>query len=178
MKSVAVKEREKYHNFFQFGWMLGDTIASNIMMSSLAAPFLMVYNTTDQVYYLMQYSELKEDFTEEKLTVFLNDVLEGNVKGYGGDSYFQRIYRGIWDLFRTVYDIWTTQPIAALLMFGFPLLVFSFLIYMLCIADTGPEEEDLVDDEEEVEIIDEGLEEKEVKEPDDEADPVAKPKLD
>lgn len=75
-------------------------------------------------------------------------------------------------------DIWTTQPIAALLMFGFPLLVFSFLIYMLCIADTGPEEEDLVDDEEEVEIIDEDLEEKEVKEPDDEADSVAKPKLD
>ena len=50
--------------------------------SSLTAPFLMVYNSTDQVYYLMQYSELKEDFTEEKLTVFLNAVLKGNVKVY------------------------------------------------------------------------------------------------
>ena len=78
-----------------------------------------------------------------------------------------------------IQDIWTTQPIAALLMFGFPLLVFSFLIYMLCIVDSGPEEEDLVDDEEEAEIIiDEDLEEKEVKESDDEADPGAKPKLD
>lgn len=49
-------------------------------LSSLTAPFLMVYNTTDHVYYLKQYSELKEDFSEEKLTSFLDDVLEGRAK--------------------------------------------------------------------------------------------------
>ncbi|XP_068693616.1 protein disulfide-isomerase TMX3-like isoform X2 [Montipora foliosa] len=180
VKSVALIQREKFHRFFLFGWMLGDTIASNIMMSSLAAPFLMVYNSTDHVYYLKQYSELKEEFTEDNLTSFLNDILDGHEQGYGGDSYFQRLYRGIWDLFGTIYDIWTTQPIAALLMFGFPLLIFSFVIYMLCIADPGPEEEELDEMEFEDEIGDDEQEEKclkEVKEAE-EADPSTKPKID
>lgn len=78
----------------------------------------------------------------------------------------------------SLQDIWTTQPIAALLMFGFPLLVFSFIIYMLCIADPGPEEEDM--DETELgddEISEEEQEQKEVKEVE-EADPGAKPKSD
>ncbi|XP_068725493.1 protein disulfide-isomerase TMX3-like isoform X2 [Montipora capricornis] len=180
VKSVALIQREKFHRFFLFGWMLGDTIASNIMMSSLAAPFLMVYNSTDHVYYLKQYSELKEEFTEDNLTSFLNDILDGHEQGYGGDSYLQRLYRGIWDLFGTIYDIWTTQPIAALLMFGFPLLIFSFVIYMLCIADPGPEEEELDEMEFEDEIGDDEQEEKclkEVKEAE-EADPSTKPKID
>jgi len=138
----------------------------------------MVYNTTDHVYYLMQYSEIKDEFTEQKLTSFLDDILEGRAKGYGGDSYFRRLYRGIWDLLKTIYDIWTTQPIAALLMFGFPLLVFAFVIYMLCIADPGPEEEDLDEAEDGVEFIDDDQEEKEQKELDEEADPSTKPKTD
>ena len=77
-------------------------------------------------------------------------------------------------------DMWTTQPIAALLMFGFPLLVFTFIIYMLCIADPGPEEEDLEDiDDEGVETLDgEYSEEKELQEVEEEVDPSTKPKKD
>ncbi|CAH3177414.1 unnamed protein product [Porites lobata] len=176
VKNVAIKEREKFHRFFQFGWMLGDSIASNIMMSSLPAPYLMAYNTTDQVYYLKQYSEIKDEFTEEQLVSFLEDVLEGRAKGYGGDSYFQRLYRGIWDLIKTIYEIWTTQPIAALVMFGFPLLVFSFVIYMLCIADPGPEEELDEDDAAEFDDGDHEQTNKEPKESDEEAESGAKPK--
>lgn len=180
VKSVAVNERERFHRFFQFGWMLGDTIATNIMMSSLTAPFLMAYNTTDHVYYLKQYSDIKDELTEQQLASFLEDVLEGQAKGYGGDSYFQRFYRGIWELLRSIYDIWTTQPIAALLMFGFPLLIFTFIIYMLCIADPGPEEEDLDDMEDEgVEVMAEGeFDEKELKDIEEEVDPSTKPKKD
>lgn len=177
VKNVALNERDRFHRFFQFGWMLGDSIASNIMMSSLTAPYLIAYNTTDHVYYLKQYSEIKEEFTEQQLITFLDDVLEGRAKGYGGDSYFLRLYRGIWDLIKTIYDIWTTQPIAALLMFGFPLLVFGFLFYMLCIADPGPEEE-FDEDDEDVEFIDGDHEEKEMKESDEEAEPGTKPKTD
>ncbi|KAL9974978.1 hypothetical protein ACROYT_G012090 [Oculina patagonica] len=181
VKSVAVNERERFHRYFQFGWMLGDTIATNIMMSSLTAPFLMAYNTTNHVYYLKQYSEIKEELTEQQLTSFLQDVLEGRAKGYGGDSYFQRLYRGIWELLKSIYDIWTTQPIAALLMFGFPLLVFTFIIYMLCIADPGPEEEDLDDigDEGVEDMEDDGdYEERELREVEEEVDPSSKPKTD
>ena len=51
---------------------------------------------------------------------------------------------------------------------------------MLCIADPGPEEEDLDETEDGAEIMDEDQEEKELKEQsDEEADPsAAKPKLD
>jgi len=63
-------------------------------------------------------------------------------------------------------------------MFGFPLLVFAFVIYMLCIADPGPEEEDLDEAEDGVEFIDDDQEEKEQKELDEEADPSTKPKTD
>ena len=40
----------------------------------------MAYNTTDQVYYLKQYSEIKDELTEEQLVSFLEDVLEGRAK--------------------------------------------------------------------------------------------------
>lgn len=177
VKSVAVNERERFHRHFQFGWMLGDTIATNLMMSTMSAPFLMAYNSTNHVYYLKQYIEIKEEFTEQQLVSFLEDVLEGRAKGYGGDSYFQRFYRGIWELLRSIYEIWTTQPIAALLMFGFPLLVFSFLIYMLCIADSGPEEDDFEELEDEgAEFIDDKDGERELKATEEEFDPNPKPK--
>lgn len=65
-------------------------------------------------------------------------------------------------------------------MFGFPLLVFTFIIYMLCIADAGPEEEepDDMDDEEAEELMDGEYEEKELKEIEEEVDPSTKPKTD
>lgn len=177
VKSVAINERQRFHRHFQFGWMLGDTIATNLMMSSMSAPFLMAYNSTNHVYYLKQYSEIKEEFTEQQLVSFLEDVLEGRAKGYGGDSYFQRFYRGIWELLRSIYEIWTTQPIAAILMFGFPLLVFSFLIYMLCIADPGPEEEDLEERQDEgTEYLDDEDGERELKATEEEVDANPKPK--
>ena len=53
---------------------------SPFFISSLPAPYLMAYNTTDQVYYLKQYSEIKDEFTEEQLVSFLEDVLEGRAK--------------------------------------------------------------------------------------------------
>ena len=61
-------------------------------------------------------------------------------------------------------------------MFGFPLLVFSFVIYMLCIADAGPEEE--LDEEDDAAEFDDGDHEqtKEPKESDEEAESGAKPK--
>ena len=61
-------------------------------------------------------------------------------------------------------------------MFGFPLLVFSFVIYMLCIADPGPEEE--LDEEDDAVDFDDGDHEqtKEPKESDEEAESGAKAK--
>lgn len=74
-------------------------------------------------------------------------------------------------------EIWTTQPIAAILMFGFPLLVFSFLIYMLCIADPGPEEEDLEELQDEgTEYLDDKDGERELKATEEEVDANPKPK--
>lgn len=40
----------------------------------------MAYNTTDHVYYLKQYSEIKDELTEQQLASFLQDVLEGRAK--------------------------------------------------------------------------------------------------
>lgn len=56
------------------------SLKSIFFLSSLPEPYLMAYNTTDQVYYLKQYSEIKDEFTEEQLVSFLEDVLEGRAK--------------------------------------------------------------------------------------------------
>lgn len=53
--------------------------------SSLTAPFLMAYNTTDHVYYLKQHSEIKDELTEQQLASFLQDVLEGRAKVMSSD---------------------------------------------------------------------------------------------
>lgn len=80
-------------------------------------------------------------------------------------------------IFWWTQEIWTTQPIAAILMFGFPLLVFSFLIYMLCIADPGPEEEDLEELQDEgTEYLDDEDGERELKATEEEVDANPKPK--
>ena len=55
-------------------------MSSLCAFSSLTAPFLMAYNTTDHVYYLKQYSEIKDELTGQQLTSFLQDVLEGQAK--------------------------------------------------------------------------------------------------
>ena len=46
----------------------------------MSAPFLMAYNSTNHVYYLKQYSEIKDEFTEQQLVSFLENVLEGRAK--------------------------------------------------------------------------------------------------
>jgi hypothetical protein len=43
--------------------------------------------------------------------------------------------------FCILQEIWTTQPIIATVMFGLPLLLFSFIIYMLCTAEGGDDQE-------------------------------------
>ena len=40
----------------------------------------MVYNSTDHVYYIQQYSEIREEFTEDNLISFLDDVLGGRAQ--------------------------------------------------------------------------------------------------
>ena len=52
-------------------------------------------------------------------------------------------------------EVWTAQPVVAALMFGLPALLFCFLIYTLCIADTGEEYEEEFDENEEEEIDEE-----------------------
>ncbi|KAK3746383.1 hypothetical protein QZH41_018215, partial [Actinostola sp. cb2023] len=172
VKETALKHREKFHSSLQFGWVLGDEITTEIMMSSLSSPYIMVYNATDMLYYLMYYDDIKDDLNEEKMVAFLENVLSGKERAsywnaYGGDSYLQRIIRMFYSFFTTVYEIWTSQPIVATLMFGLPLLLFSFVIYMLCTVEVGDDqefneedndEEHYDDDEDEHKIQEQSLE--------------------
>jgi hypothetical protein len=43
----------------------------------MATPYIMVYNTTNLLYYLLPYHDIKDDFTEDKMTTFLDNVLSG-----------------------------------------------------------------------------------------------------
>lgn len=152
-KSLALDERETFHNQFQFALVTDGEPLNSITMSNIELPALLVYDAKSQFYYMPE-REIK-DFTPQEYRQFLLDIAEDKVPPQGGTGFVQRIKRIGYDFLTTIMTVWSTSRWLFLLMFGLPIVIFSIVCYSICCIepfdDEGPMSDADVDMDEEIE---------------------------
>lgn len=103
-------------------------------------------------YYLSEDSV--EQFTENSIQTFLENIVDGNVKIYGGKDWLMTLRRMIYQFLSNIYDMFYHQPIMTICLFGVPLAFFSIIAYSVCSADFSVDHEDIypVDEEDEFDV--------------------------
>ncbi|XP_067837533.1 protein disulfide-isomerase TMX3-like [Heptranchias perlo] len=150
---VAAGYREQFHRDFQFGHIDGADYINSVIMDEVKVPSIVVLNTSNQQYFLPETTiESIED-----LIKFINDIIEGSAEAKGGDSFYHRIRRMLYDGKSTILSVFKTSPILGCFLFGLPLGVISIMCYGIWTADGEyePEEGELLQSE----AIDQGNEE-------------------
>ncbi|CAH1955897.1 unnamed protein product [Acanthoscelides obtectus] len=148
LEDFAKEFRNKYHKYYQFGWIGSPDLANSIAMQTLPLPYIMVLNSSTYEYYVPE--EDISDIDSRKIDAFLEKILSHSIPSYGGNSFFTRIRRGIFDAYVAFSEIWSTNPILGMVLFGLPMTVLSFVIYTICCVDfdAGEQEEEEDDDDE------------------------------
>ncbi|KAF1770472.1 hypothetical protein GCK72_002291 [Caenorhabditis remanei] len=159
----ATKELRKHPalwNRFQFAWLDGSDLASQIQMAAVSEPHLFIFNYTSYEYYLSEDEPSK--MTIKSILTFLEQSAEGidksTIIAFGGRHLLTRIKRMIFELYWNVAQMFATQPLLSSCLFGVPIAFLSIICYSICSADFTVdrdefygEEDELVDDEEGVE---------------------------
>jgi len=146
LKAVLEANIDKYRPHFQFGWTGNPDLANSVAMQTLSLPNLLVVNTTSYQHYLPD--DDPSQLTAEAVMIFLDQVLEGSAKVYGGSSYFVGLYRAYYEMTTSVVEMWRGNPALASVLFGLPLGFFALICYSICCADIMDAEDE--DEEEEL----------------------------
>ncbi|CAI5437677.1 unnamed protein product [Caenorhabditis angaria] len=163
--SKELRKDRKLWERFQFAWLDGSDLASQIQMTTIKAPHLFVFNYTTYEYYLTE--DEPQKMTKNSILVFLKQLAEsvdkGTVVAFGGRDLFTRIKRMVFEFYWNIAQMFATQPLLSSCLFGVPIAFLSIICYSICSADFSvdrdefyPDDEDpLLDDEEESEKEDE-----------------------
>ncbi|XP_039610282.1 protein disulfide-isomerase TMX3-like [Polypterus senegalus] len=157
IQTVSKDYRSQFSRDFQFGHMDGSEYINSLIMDELDVPTVVVLNTSNQQYFLS--SKPVENI--EDLVQFINNVLDGTAEAQGGDGFFQRIKRVLYDAKSTVVSVFKSSPILGCFLFGLPLGVISIMCYGICTAESDDSSEDaelLKKDSRNLELTDEGSE--------------------
>ncbi|XP_071784596.1 protein disulfide-isomerase TMX3-like [Asterias amurensis] len=167
---VALEHRQQFHEKFQFGFMENNDIANDITLSQLERPGILVVNPDTYEYY--SYEEPLE-VTIESLSEFLVSIEEGNIEPLGGNSWYRKIYRVIYEVVRSLVALWMSSPILTTGLLVVPSFLMIFICYSIWSADPYDESDpppDSEDEDEEEEMEGEEEEEGKMEELEDEAD--------
>ncbi|XP_042549420.1 protein disulfide-isomerase TMX3 isoform X3 [Dipodomys spectabilis] len=132
IQEVARDYRDHFHRDFQFGHMDGNDYINTLLMDELTVPTVVVLNTSNQQYFLLD-RQIKD---AEDMVQFITNILDGTVEAQGGDSIFQRVKRIIFDAKSTIVSIFKSSPLMGCFLFGLPLGVISIMCYGIYTADT------------------------------------------
>jgi thioredoxin domain-containing protein 10 len=81
--------------------------------------------------------------TSDAIEVFLEAILDESVESLGGDHYHIRVKRALFDLRRTLYEMYRGNPVLLTVIFGLPLGFLSMICYSIFCSDfLDAEEED------------------------------------
>jgi len=147
LKTVLDSNLDRFRPHFQFGWTGSPDLANSVAMQTLSLPNLLVVNASTMQHYLPD--DDPSQLTAEAVTIFLDQVLEGTAKVYGGSSYFVGLYRAYYEVTTSVVEMWRGNPALASVLFGLPLGFFALICYSICCADIM----DAEDEDEEEELI-------------------------
>ncbi|XP_040841037.1 protein disulfide-isomerase TMX3 isoform X2 [Ochotona curzoniae] len=132
IQEVARDYRDRFHRDFQFGHMDGNDYINTLLMDELAIPTVVVLNTSNQQYFLLD-RQIKDT---EDMVQFISSILDGTVEAQGGDSIWQRLKRIVFDAKSTIVSIFKSSPLMGCFLFGLPLGVISIMCYGIYSADT------------------------------------------
>ncbi|XP_038666012.1 protein disulfide-isomerase TMX3-like isoform X2 [Scyliorhinus canicula] len=144
-QEIATGYREQFHRNFQFGHIDGADYINSVIMDEVIVPSIVVLNTSNQQYFIPETAI----GNIEDLIKFITDILEGSAQAQGGDSFYYRVRRLLYDGKSTILSVFKTSPLLGCFLFGLPLGVISIMCYGIWTADGEyePEEGELLQNE-------------------------------
>lgn len=142
---VIVKNRERYHKHFQFGWTGSPDLANSVAMETLSLPNLLVINSSTYQHHLPE--DIPTYLTPEAIQIFLDSVLAGEAPSYGGSSWMVRLYRAYYEAKSGLTDMWRGNPVLTAVLLGLPMGFLSLIFYSICCADIMDAEEEEEEEE-------------------------------
>ncbi|KAH8365901.1 hypothetical protein KR093_006999, partial [Drosophila rubida] len=146
VEGVIRKHRARYHDQFQFGWIGEPSIAHSIILDQLPTPHLIALNSTTQHHYIPDDDPLQ--LTPQALHLFLESISNESATVYGGDTYFVRVNRALFEVKRSLREMWKGNPVLTTVIFGLPLGFLSLIMYSIFCGDCLVTEEEQEEDHE------------------------------
>ncbi|KAL1129001.1 hypothetical protein AAG570_013533, partial [Ranatra chinensis] len=142
IESVIRKHRDRYHKWFQFGWVATPDLANSIAMTELPLPCLLVVNSTTNHHHFPD--DESHRLTPDAVHMFLESVRNQSAPCYGGNSLPVRVYKAYFEAKTALADMWRGNPVLTAVLFGLPFAFLSLIMYSICcsdIMDANDEEE-------------------------------------
>ncbi|EDW95468.1 protein disulfide-isomerase TMX3 isoform X2 [Drosophila teissieri] len=146
VEGVIRKHRARYHDKFQFGWIGEPSIAHSIILDQLPTPHLIAINSSTQHHFIPEDDPMQ--MTPQALHLFLESIRNESAIAYGGDTYFVRLNRALFEVRRALRDMWLGNPVLTTVIFGLPLGFLSLIMYSIFCGDCLVTEEDPDEDHE------------------------------
>jgi len=124
--SGSYKDKE----LFSFGWCSQLEMINSIAIQTIEPPKFVIVDSRS-----LQYFVLEEETTRENLVKALDDLVLGNLYMIGGDSYYHKALRSIYDGFTSLTSMYKGNPILTLLLLGLPMSFLSIIVYTSCCTD-------------------------------------------
>lgn len=115
-------------------------------MDQLPTPHLIVINSTTQHHYLPDDDPLQ--MTPQALHMFLEAIHNENAIALGGDTYLVRVNRALFELKKSLIEMWRGNPVLTTVIFGLPLGFLSLILYSIFCGDCMVIEDEDEDDHE------------------------------
>jgi len=109
----------------------------------MPTPHLIVINSTTQHHYIPDDDPLQ--MTPQALHIFLESIHNQSAIAYGGDTYYVRLTRALFETKKALKEMWMGNPVLTSVIFGLPLGFLSLILYSIfcgdCLVATDDEEE-------------------------------------
>uniref|UniRef100_A0A8R1HRN8 Thioredoxin domain-containing protein n=1 Tax=Caenorhabditis japonica TaxID=281687 RepID=A0A8R1HRN8_CAEJA len=159
--SKEIRKMPEVWDRFQFAWLDGPDLASQIQMATVSEPHLFIFNYTSYEYYLSE--DEPSQMTVKSIVTLLKQNAESIDKGtvialgVPGRHLLTRVKRMAFELYWNVAQMFATQPLLSSCLFGVPIAFLSIICYSICSADFTVDRDEFYgeDEEEEEELIDE-----------------------
>ncbi|CAB3407903.1 unnamed protein product [Caenorhabditis bovis] len=152
-----LRKQPKLWRRFQFAWLDGSDLASQIQMNPVKEPHMFVFNYSTYEYYLSEDEPSK--MTKQSMLTFLEELSDsidkGTVLAHGGRDLLTRIKRMLFELYWNVSQMFATQPLLSSCLFGVPIAFLSIICYSICSADFTVDRDEFYPDDDEDQLIDE-----------------------
>lgn len=145
IESVIMNNRDRYHKWFQFGWVGSPELANSIAMTELPLPYLLVVNSTTEHHHMPD--DEPHRLTPAAVHLFLQAVLNQSATTYGGNTLPVRLYRRYFEARSSLAEMWRGNPVLTAVLFGLPLGFLSLICYSICCADIMDADDEEDEDE-------------------------------